>query len=120
MFGSSNSVKFWKDLTSEAQLDEIIQISHNAPVVLFKHSTRCIISKMAKSRFEESYENNISPVDCYLLDLLSFRDVSNAIATKLNVTHQSPQVIVLKNGAAIHHDSHEGISGESVAAALNS
>lgn len=98
----------WKNITSVAQLDAIEQESHATPVVIFKHSTSCPISAMAKTNFEGN--SNTGNELYYYLDLLRFRDVSNAIADKFQVRHESPQVLLLKNGEVTHHDSHMAIS----------
>ena len=98
----------WKNITSVAQLEAIEQESHATPVIIFKHSTSCPISAMAKNNFEAN--NNNGKEIYYYLDLLRFRDVSNAIAEKFDVRHESPQVILLKNGEVAHHDSHMAIS----------
>ncbi|NJM80725.1 MAG: bacillithiol system redox-active protein YtxJ [Flavobacterium sp.] len=91
------------------QLDEINTISNERSVVLFKHSTRCSISRFALKRFDAEYDYTDEQMDWYLLDLLEHRDISNAIATKYEVMHQSPQIIVIKNGKAIFTTSHDAI-----------
>ena len=99
----------WDTLESIDQLDNIIKNSSIKPKVIFKHSTRCGISRMVFNQFQKGYESNDDNVTYYLLDLLSYRDVSNAVAQKLNVVHQSPQVIILFNKEVIHTESHHGI-----------
>ncbi|WP_124981406.1 bacillithiol system redox-active protein YtxJ [Nonlabens xiamenensis] len=99
----------WDQLESIDQLDNLIKNSEIKPKVIFKHSTRCGISRMVLSQFEKGYTQNQDDVTYYFLDLLNYRDVSNAIAEKLNVTHQSPQVIVLRNNKVLHNESHHGI-----------
>lgn len=115
-FGSSSEFpKFWHRIESLEDLDAAIEKSKEKFVVIFKHSTRCIISKTVLRNFEkavEKYDNQ--DIDFYYLDLLNYRDISNAIAEKLNVTHQSPQMILLKNGEAIYNASHDRISLESI------
>lgn len=98
----------WKNITSVAQLDAIAQESHDVPTVIFKHSTSCPISAMAKNRFEGNSDTGNE--NYYYLDLLRFRDVSNAIAEKFQVRHESPQIILLQNGEATYDDSHMAIS----------
>ncbi len=110
----------WKTLDSEAQLDKIIKGSHEKPVMLFKHSTTCGISAGAKDRLESNWDIDPEKMDFYYLDLLNFRSVSNLIAEKLNVIHQSPQVILIKDGKAIYDTSHHAISAEAVSSALKS
>lgn len=105
----------WKKLDSEHTLESIIEDSHSAPQIIFKHSTTCPISGMAKRRLEGDWSLSIDP---YYLDLLSFRSVSNAIASKLAVEHQSPQVIVINKGKAIFDESHLDINVSDISASL--
>ncbi|UBM61036.1 bacillithiol system redox-active protein YtxJ [Marinilongibacter aquaticus] len=109
----------WNLLTNESQLDEIIAESANQAVAIFKHSTTCPISSTAKSRLERSWDNEaIGDFKIYYLDLLSNRPLSNAIAQKFGVEHESPQILVIKDGKAIYHESHFGISFEDLQAAI--
>ena len=101
----------WNTLTSIAQLETIVNIqSHNAPILLFKHSTRCSISTASLSRVERNWKaddnNKIQP---YYLDLLEHRDISNQIATLTGVEHASPQVLIIKNGTCVYNASHSEI-----------
>ena len=105
----------WKHLVSEKELQECIERSAVSPQVIFKHSTRCIISKMVLQQFEERIDSIPVNAELLFLDLLSHRDISNSIATQLNVHHESPQVIVIKNGKAIFHESHHSIDAASIA-----
>ncbi len=102
----------WNSLIDEAQLDIIKNKSFEKPQLIFKHSTTCSISKMAFSRFERSEAPDT--IDFYYLDLLNFRSVSNAIAEKFQVHHESPQVILIKNGDCIYVESHYGIMMDDV------
>jgi bacillithiol system protein YtxJ len=106
----------WHNLESISQLEEAIAQSHATPQIIFKHSTRCIISKMVLAQFEENLATIPAQVNLLFLDLLNHRDISNAIAMQLGVHHESPQVIVVKNGQAIFHESHHSIDASSVAA----
>lgn len=100
----------WKRLTDMEQLDAIEAASKEEPVVIFKHSTRCGISAMVLRQFESAYDLPEDSMQLYFLDLLQHRDISNEVASRFGVTHQSPQVLVIKNGAVVHHDSHHSIS----------
>lgn len=102
----------WIPLTNEAQLDEIVLNSNNKPQVLFKHSTRCSISSMAKSRLERSEVPN--DADFYLLDLIANRNISNKIAQNFNVYHESPQILIIKNGECIYDESHGSIDMDAI------
>ena len=103
----------WQSLSNVAQLDEINTLSINQPVVIFKHSTRCSISFMAKSRLESSWNYGDDEVHVYLLDLIQDREVSNAVASQYEIEHASPQVLMIKNGEVIYHTSHNDIRSES-------
>ena len=104
----SDSKVGWKLLTDLGELNTIINESNDKPVVIFKHSTRCGISRMVLKQFENEFNSNdmITP---YFLDLLAHRDISNAITSRFDVQHQSPQMIVIKNGRAVYNASHENI-----------
>ncbi|GAL01573.1 bacillithiol system redox-active protein YtxJ [Nonlabens ulvanivorans] len=99
----------WQMLESEDQLNNLISNSKRIPKVIFKHSTRCGISRMVLKNFEAGYSLKDEDASFYLLDLLNHRELSNTIASKLNVMHQSPQIIVIDNEEIIHTDSHHGI-----------
>jgi bacillithiol system protein YtxJ len=79
--------------------------------LIFKHSTRCSISDAALSRFERDGKGlDESTIKCYFLDLLQHRDISNAIATRYGIEHQSPQVLLISKGKCIFNESHMSIS----------
>ncbi|MFG4003921.1 bacillithiol system redox-active protein YtxJ [Flavobacterium aquidurense] len=98
----------WTELTDVAQLMEIAAISNEKPVIIFKHSTRCSISRMALKQFEREFDLN-DTVDAYFLDLIAHRDISNEIASTFNVYHESPQLILIRNGKAVYDVSHSDI-----------
>jgi len=100
----------WQQLATEAELKALIERSHTVPCVIFKHSTRCSISSMAKARFERNWDLDNTEIEPYHLDLIAYRPVSNKIAQTLGVTHQSPQIILVKNGKAIYNTSHNDIN----------
>jgi bacillithiol system protein YtxJ len=100
----------WIALTSESQLKDIIANSEQ-PVMIFKHSTRCSISATALNRLERNWNDmEVAPLKAYYLDLLSYRPVSNQIANTLNVTHQSPQLLLIHQGKCVYNASHMDIS----------
>jgi bacillithiol system protein YtxJ len=113
IFGSSNQESSipnmnWTLLTDLGQLNEISELSFQKPVAIFKHSTRCSISRMALKQFENEFnlEDKVTP---YYLDLLEFRPISNEIAGRFGVMHQSPQIILIKDGNAVYTASHSDI-----------
>ncbi|MDA0713902.1 MAG: bacillithiol system redox-active protein YtxJ [Bacteroidetes bacterium] len=103
----------WTALTTRNHLNEVLERSESRPQVIFKHSTRCIISKMVLRNFEE--ESTPSDVmDYHLLDLIAHREVSNAIASDFGVHHQSPQLIIVYKKRAVYDRSHQAISSAEV------
>lgn len=103
----------WTPLELESQLEELIEESVKIPVLIFKHSTRCSISSFVLKEFEMDWDSN-KVCKCYFLDLIQFRSVSNAIAEKLHVVHQSPQVILLMNKEVVYSASHQSISAQKI------
>ena len=99
----------WKVLNEISQLDKIISDSQEKAQFLFKHSTRCGISTMVWRGFEKNWENLQPNADLYVLDLLNYREISNEIASRFQVYHQSPQLIVIRNGVSVAHASHGSI-----------
>lgn len=106
---TNNSGLPWQLLESADQFRNLLKNSALVPKVIFKHSTRCGISRMALKSFEDGYTLNSDQASFYLLDLLNHRELSNLIASELNVMHQSPQVIVIINNEIVYTDSHHGI-----------
>lgn len=102
----------WIDLKNNGQIKEIIENSKTRPQIIFKHSTRCSISAMAKGRLERSIvpEN----ADFYFLDLIARRNISNEVSSQFNVPHESPQILVIKNGDCIYDESHGSISMDEI------
>lgn len=112
-----NEIK-WIPLTSEEQLMEIVKTTHEKPVFLFKHSTRCSISAMAKNNVERNWTSGNELCNAYLLDLLEHRDVSNKIAEITGIVHQSPQAIVLKGSEIIYDETHSSIDARRIESTL--
>ncbi|MFC6095214.1 bacillithiol system redox-active protein YtxJ [Flavobacterium qiangtangense] len=104
----------WNALTELKQLDAIVEESAEKPVVIFKHSTRCSISRMALKNFEREYNLEESEATPYFLDLLEHRDISSEIAQKFQVIHQSPQLLLIKNGKSVYDVSHSEIDAEAL------
>ncbi len=103
----------WISLVSEKQLQEIKEKSKQKPQVIFKHSTRCGVSSVVKHRLEKGSEPE--GMDFYFLDLIKYRPISNLIAQDFNVYHESPQVLIIRNGKSIYDESHSGIDLQEIA-----
>lgn len=100
----------WIALNSIDQLEGIVKKSHSKPQFIFKHSTTCGISRMVINMFKSSYELSENQADLYYLDLHAYREVSNEAGYKFQVMHQSPQLLVIKNGTTVAHASHGAIA----------
>nr|WP_315152000.1 bacillithiol system redox-active protein YtxJ [uncultured Flavobacterium sp.] len=123
LFGSSEEMKEagskinWIPLQFMGQLDEIAALSDQKPAVIFKHSTRCSISRFALKQFEKEFALE-DKVDAYFLDLLEHRDISNEIASRFQVMHQSPQLLLIKNGKSVYDVSHSDIDASELKSKL--
>jgi len=118
LFGSSEETPStsnvgWRPLTDLGQLNEIIEESVDKPVILFKHSTRCGVSRMTLKQFENEYDlgDSVTP---YFLDLLEYRSLSNEVAQRFGVEHQSPQLLLIRNGSSVYDASHSAIAVDSL------
>ena len=108
----------WVLLTELSQLDEIKEESKNGPVMILKHSTRCSVSLMAKNGLDRSWDIEASKLKTYYLDLLKYRPISNEIATTFDIHHESPQVLIIKNGKCVYTTTHSGIDTREIAKQL--
>lgn len=116
LFGGRNEAKKtekqlpWIPLTGIAQLEDIEQKSTIRPQLIFKHSTTCGISRMVLRAFADSFDFENEELDLYYLDLHKFREVSNETGYKFQVVHQSPQLLIIKDGASVADASHGAIT----------
>tara|TARA_R110000868_G_scaffold239544_7_gene494009 strand:+ start:395 stop:784 length:390 start_codon:yes stop_codon:yes gene_type:complete len=115
LFNNSTEIKEkkvlpWMALTEVSQLDNIKKKSSTKTQVIFKHSTRCGISRMVMNQFTDAYHLTENDLDLYYLDLISYREVSNEVGIRFQVMHESPQLLVIKNGAVVSHASHGAIN----------
>ncbi|WP_353481797.1 bacillithiol system redox-active protein YtxJ [Haliscomenobacter sp.] len=99
----------WLELNDEQQLQEILEVSKTKPVVIFKHSTTCGISEGAKYALMDNWDFSDQDLDLYYLDLLKYRSISNRVAEDFAITHQSPQVLLIKDGKVAAYTSHHRI-----------
>jgi bacillithiol system protein YtxJ len=105
-------------LTTVVELEAALAASGQQPVLLFKHSTRCPISFAAQAQFHAFAQAHQGAAAACELDLLRHRDLSQAIAERLGVRHESPQAIVVHHGRAVWHASHYDITAAALAAAI--
>jgi len=111
----------WSELKTPQQVHQILQESKEKAVLIFKHSTRCNISRMALDRLERNWnESEMGHLKPYFLDLISYRDISNQVAEQFDVEHESPQVLIIDKGQAVYDQSHMGIDYRAIRDVLKS
>ncbi len=109
----------WKKLTDSTQIEEIKELSNSKPVLIFKHSTRCSVSSTSLDRLLRNWKTEDGEkVIPYFLDLIAFRNLSAQIEDTFGVAHESPQVLIIRNGKAVYDNSHFGISYPEIMAQL--
>jgi bacillithiol system protein YtxJ len=106
--------KDWIAISDKEQLNVIIQESATIPVIIYKHSTRCSLSSMTKNTLDKGWGQLKPHAKLYFLDLLRHREVSTLIAERFNVRHQSPQILIIKNGQSVFDTSHYDIDVETI------
>ena len=100
----------WTPLISVEEINTIKEISKNQSILIFKHSTRCGISRMIIKQFESLFNEENKQLKVYYLDLLNFREVSSKLSEVFQVIHQSPQLLVIKNEIPVYDESHYEIT----------
>lgn len=108
----------WNEIDKIEDIDRIKSRSFEVPCLLFKHSTRCEISSIAKYRLESDWSFEPQVLDACFLDLIRHRDISSFVADTFQVHHESPQVLLIVNGACIYDASHLDIRADEIAEAL--
>ncbi|MGB5379269.1 bacillithiol system redox-active protein YtxJ [Muriicola sp.] len=105
----------WNSLSSEEDLDRLIDRSSRKPQCIFKNSTSCGISSMVLRSLEAQYDLKPEQADFYLLHIQHNRPLSNQIAQRFNIRHESPQLLIIKNGQVVRNASHGAITEVSIA-----
>lgn len=109
----------WKELSEREELNQIKEQSREKPILIFKHSTRCSLSSMAKNRLERNWDDS-GTLEPYILDLVRYREVSQAIASEFRIPHESPQVLLISGGECIYDASHMSIDYHEIVARVAS
>ena len=104
----------WHTLASTADVERVVELSKQQPCIIFKHSTSCSISAIAKHRLEQAWRFTDAQVMPFYLDLLAYRPVSNFITSHLGVDHESPQLLVIQDGICVFDTSHLDISVDAI------
>lgn len=109
----------WMDITSGETIESAIEKSFSQPVVIYKHSTRCGLSSVVKSRLERSWSMEPLPATCYFLNLIQYRQLSDNLSNQFQVIHESPQILIIVDGVCIFHDSHMGVNHSAIKQAIS-
>lgn len=100
----------WIPMNNIDQIATIKEQSKSEVVLLFKHSTRCGISRMVIKQFEKKFTEDMKDLKVYYLDLLNYRSISDEVGYTFQVRHESPQLLIIKNGVAVANASHYDIT----------
>lgn len=111
---SKDTNKDWIHLYEPEQLNGLIAESDSIPVLIYKHSSRCGLSFMTENKLEEGWDVLQPKVKLYFLDLIRYREASTAVAERFNVRHQSPQILIIKNGICVYNSSHHEINVDTI------
>jgi bacillithiol system protein YtxJ len=107
----------WQHLTSPEQLQMLKESSKQNPVLIFKHSTRCSISRAALDRLQRNWkQEEMKSVTPFYLDLLKYPEVSSQVSDDFEIQHESPQVLLIRDGKSVYDRSHLGIDYRDIAA----
>jgi bacillithiol system protein YtxJ len=105
----------WNTIESEEQFKHALDESYKVNVVLYKHSPTCGISAAALERLESGFSEQLgNQIDLYYIDVLQSRTLSRHIADVMGVRHQSPQMLLIKDGKVIFHNSHYDVGWERI------
>jgi bacillithiol system protein YtxJ len=102
----------WKELSQTSQLGELIDLSHRRPCIILKHSTQCTTSAMVKWQLESEWDLAPEEMDVYLLDVIRQRALAREIANRFQVFHQSPQILLIREGECTYDADHLDITLE--------
>lgn len=108
----------WQHVSDSESANAIVAASHELPVVIFKHSTRCGISGMMLRRFEGTYNIPETAARTIMIDVIKHRDLARSLTQLLGIPHESPQLLCLYQGRLLLHASHGDITAEEVAKAI--
>jgi len=105
----------WSELSSVEQIEQIRKESTEKPILIFKYSSRCSLSRMALDRLERNWKDTeMTGIKPYFLDLITYREISNRIASEFDVEHESPQVLIIENEKSIYDRSHMSIDYQQI------
>lgn len=113
-------MSIWKTIKTPDDLDHAIETSHERPVIIYKHSSRCGTSFIVRKQLEHDWNFDDGGLEIYFLDLIRYRNISDEIARRFGVRHESPQILIICDGESIFDTSHGDVSVKTIKAALGS
>jgi len=109
----------WREISNSEQLKELDNGSMEKTAIIFKHSTRCGVSMGVKKMLEREWLlKDYELANTYFLDILKCRSISNEIAERYQIEHESPQVLLIKNGKCFYAESHYQATRDNIVQAL--
>lgn len=117
-FSSSGRADFWNDMDDAGQIESMISASEGRPQLIYKHSSRCSVCFFAKKQIEDIPETMREQVDLHFVDVIGWREVSNAIAEEFSVRHESPQLLIIYDRKVVWHGSHQDIQTDAITVKL--
>ena len=105
-------------LSTAQQLDAVVAASHERPVFVLKHSLICPVSHAADREYARFVENADEGAEYHRIEIQNARPVSNAVAERTGVRHESPQALLFVDGEVVWHASHGSITQASLERAL--
>jgi bacillithiol system protein YtxJ len=107
-----------RNLSSPGDFQRLLEVSEERSVMILKHSTRCPVSRRAHGEFLRYAEGAAGRgIECAAVLVVESRELSGAIATALDILHESPQAILVRGRRAVWHDSHGGVTSRTLEAA---
>ena len=105
-------------LLSEADVERAIGASHHRPVVICKHSATCGISAQALDSLEEWFGAESRTPEAYIVTVQTHRALSTGLAERFGIRHETPQLLLLRDGVVTWHASHHHVRGAELQAVL--
>ena len=110
LFGKGTEETDWVQLESEDSVEEVFTASETRIQLILKHSQSCAVSFFAKQNLDSVPLEEWPEMDRSMVEVVRFRPISQYIAQKTSVRHESPQVLVIVNGEVIFHTSHSEVN----------
>lgn len=108
----------WIPLNEPEQIEQVLERSKNKPQIIYKHSTRCAVSSIALFSLQGLSADTKEQADFNFLNVIDQRELSKFVSEKLQIRHESPQLLLIRDGEVEWHGSHYEVKAETVAEIL--